>query len=39
MFQREILKFKHERDTAEEEMRALRNADFHKTKISVAINM
>ena len=39
IYQREILKFNHERDTAEEEMRALRNADFNKTKISAAIDM
>ena len=33
IYEIEILKLKHERDTAEEVMKAFRNADFDKTQI------
>ena len=34
IYQREILKLKHEKDTAEEIMKALSNANFNKIQIS-----
>ena len=37
-YQAEILKLKHEKETAEEIMRALHNANFNKTKISSVMN-
>ena len=36
IYETEILKFKHENDTAEEVMKALRNANFNKIQISSA---
>ena len=36
MYEAEILKLKHERDIAEEVMKALLNANFNKTQISSA---
>ena len=33
-YQAEILKLKHEKETGEEVMKALHNANFNKTKIS-----
>ena len=36
MYQTEIQKLKHEKDTAEEAMKTLRNANFNKIQISSA---
>ena len=36
IYETEILKLKHERDTGEEVMKALRNANFNKIQISSA---
>ena len=38
IYETEILKLKHEKDTAEEVMKALRNTNFNKTQISSATN-